>query len=244
MRMLATVLIGIVLAYCLLLVAACGFQDRLMYFPQSGRGDDPTPAVLRIPFEQLHFPTADGETLHGWFVPAPESRATVLLFHGNAGSIAHRLPWLPMFRELHLSALLFDYRGYGASTGKPSEEGTYADADAAWRWLTEAWKIPPERIVLIGESLGGAVAARLASRVRPAALVLHSAFTSVPDLAGEIYPFLPARMLARFRYDTRAALTDVRCPCWWYIAVATTSCRSRTASGCSTPPSRRRPSSN
>lgn len=210
--MLVTALLGILLTYGVLLVAACGFQNRLVYFPQAGRSGDPTPAALNLPFEEVRITTADGETLHGWFVPAPEARATVVLFHGNAGNIANRVLWLPMFRRLELSALLFDYRGYGASTGTPGEEGTYADADAAWRYLTESRRVPASRIVLVGESLGGAIAARLAVRRQPAALVLHSAFTSVPDLAAELYPLLPVRWLTRFRYDTRGALADIRCP--------------------------------
>ncbi|MCU0735243.1 MAG: alpha/beta hydrolase [Methylotetracoccus sp.] len=210
--MFSTALISIVLAYGLLLAAACGFQSRLVYFPLVGRNETLTPAALHLPFEEVQIATADGETLHGWFVPTPETRGTVLLFHGNAGNITHRVSWLPMFRQLRLDALLFDYRGYGASTGTPTEAGTYADAEAAWHHLTESRKIPAERIVLLGESLGGAIAAHLAARQTPGALVLHSAFTSVPDLAGEIYPFLPVRLLARFQYDTLAAVSAVRCP--------------------------------
>lgn len=210
--MFSTVLISVALAYAVLLAAACGLQNRLIYFPQVGRGDTLTPAALHLKFEEVRITTADGETLHGWFVPGPEARGVVLLFHGNAGSIAHRVSWLPMFRQLRLSALLFDYRGYGASTGAPTETGTYADADAAWRYLTESRTIPAERIVLLGESLGGAVAAHLAVRQTPGALVLHSAFTSVPDLASEIYPFLPVRLLTRFQYDTLGALKEINCP--------------------------------
>jgi fermentation-respiration switch protein FrsA (DUF1100 family) len=212
MKMLSTVLISVALAYAVLLAAACGLQSRLVYFPQVGRGDALTPAALQLIFEEVRITTADGQTLHGWFVPAPEARGTVLLFHGNAGNIAHRVSWLPMFRQLRLSALLFDYRGYGASTGTPTEAGTYADAEATWRYLTESRKIPAEQIVLLGESLGGAVAAHLAVRQTPAALVLHSAFTSVPDLGGDIYPFLPVRLLTRFQYDALATLRDVNCP--------------------------------
>lgn len=210
--MLASLLTGLALAYGLLLLAACGFQDRLLYFPQVGRANDMTPAALGIAFEELSIPTADGEHLHAWFIPAPEARATAVLFHGNAGNLSHRLPWLPMFRQLKLSTLLFDYRGYGTSTGKPSENGTYADADAIWRYLTDSRQIRADRIVLIGESLGGAIAAHQAARTEPAALVLHSAFTSIPDLAADLYPFLPARLLAGFDYDTRTALASIHCP--------------------------------
>jgi fermentation-respiration switch protein FrsA (DUF1100 family) len=210
--MLTTLATVLVLAYGALLLAACGFQNRLVYFPQAARSDDPTPSALRIDYEDVWIPTADGERLHGWFVPASQPRATAVLFHGNAGNLSHRLPWLPMFQQLHWSALLFDYRGYGTSSGKPSEDGTYADAAAVWRYLTQTRHIAADRLVLIGESLGGAIAAEQAARALPAALVLHSTFTSIPDLAAELYPFLPVRLLARFNYDTRRALLNTRCP--------------------------------
>jgi fermentation-respiration switch protein FrsA (DUF1100 family) len=212
MRLLGTLLVGLVLGYAVLAALLAVFQSRFIYFPEMGRQDRATPAQLALPFEEVRIATADGETLHGWFVPASDARATVLFLHGNAGSIVHRLDWLPMFQRLRLSALLVDYRGFGQSTGRPSEAGTHADADAAWRHLTEDRRIPPGRIVVFGESLGGAVAAQLAARVDPAALVLHSAFTSAPDLAADLYPFLPARLLTRYRYDTLDAVKALRCP--------------------------------
>lgn len=212
MRLLGTLLVGLVLGYVALAALLFIFQSRFIYFPEMGREDRATPAQLQLPFEEVRIATPDGEVLHGWFVPAPQARATVLFLHGNAGSIAHRLDWLPMFQRLRLSALLIDYRGYGASTGRPTEAGTYADAEAAWRHLIEDRRIPPGRIVIFGESLGGAVAAHLAARVNPAALVLHSAFTSAPDLAADLYPFLPVRLLTRFAYDTLGAVRVSHCP--------------------------------
>ena len=212
MRLLGTLLISIVLGYAALAALLFVFQSRFIYFPEIGRQDRATPAQLRLPYEDVRITTTDGENLHGWFVPAAQARAAVLFFHGNAGSIVHRLDWLPMFQQLRLSVLLVDYRGFGASTGSPSEAGTHVDAEAAWRFLTETRGIPAGRIVVMGESLGGAVAARLAARVHPAALVLHSAFTSAPDLAADLYPFLPARLLTRFDYNTLDAVMKLRCP--------------------------------
>ena len=212
MKLFGHIALGLLLGYAALAALLYVFQSRFVYFPEMGRADRATPAQLRLPYEEVRIATPDGEVLHGWFVPAPQSRATVLFLHGNAGSIAHRLDWLPLFQRLRLSALLVDYRGFGQSTGRPSEAGTHADAEAAWRHLTEARGIPAARIVVMGESLGAAVAARLAARVGPAALVLHSAFTSAPDLAADLYPFLPARWLTRYAYDTLAALRGLRCP--------------------------------
>jgi hypothetical protein len=212
MRLLGTLVTGLALGYAALAALLYVFQSRFIYFPEMGRQDRATPADLRLPFEEVRILTADGETLHGWFVPAPQARGTVLFLHGNAGSIVHRLEWLPMFQRLRLSILMVDYRGYGASTGGPSEAGTYADAEAAWRHLTETRHIPPGRIVVFGESLGGAVAAHLAARAKPAALVLHSTFSSAPDLAADLYPFLPVRLLTRFTYDTLGSVKASDCP--------------------------------
>ncbi|MBX3647379.1 MAG: alpha/beta hydrolase [Rhodocyclaceae bacterium] len=212
MRLLVTLLIGIALGYAALAALLYIFQSRFIYFPEMGRQDRATPAQLQLPFEEVRIATADGETLHGWHVPAADARATVLFFHGNAGSIVHRLDWLPMFQQLRLSVLLVDYRGFGASSGSPSEAGTYTDAEAAWRYLRESRRLPPDRIVVFGESLGGAVAAHLAARTEPAALVLHSTFTSAPDLAADLYPFLPARLLTRYAYDTLGSVRSIHCP--------------------------------
>lgn len=117
-----------------------------------------------------------------------------------------------MFKRLGYNTLLFDYRGYGQSGGTPSESGTYLDAQAAWRHLTGTQGIAPGRIVLFGESLGGAVAAWLAAREKPGLLVLASTFTSAPDLAAEIYPFLPIRWISGFEYNTLQSLQSVTCP--------------------------------
>jgi fermentation-respiration switch protein FrsA (DUF1100 family) len=187
-------------------------QDRLLYYPSMGRDLAATPARFGLAFEELAIRTEDGETLHAWWMPAKNARGTVLLFHGNAGNISHRLDYAAMFDRLGYSTLLLEYRGYGRSTGSPSEEGTYRDAAASWRWLTQTKGIAGTEIVLFGESLGGAVAAWLASRERPRALVLASTFTSVPDLASELYAFLPVRLLSRYQYNTLDALSRVDAP--------------------------------
>ncbi|MEO1249772.1 MAG: alpha/beta hydrolase, partial [Pseudomonadota bacterium] len=154
----------------------------------------------------------DGVTLDAWFVPAPDARGTLLFFHGNAGNISHRLESVRIFHELGLSTLIFDYRGYGQSEGTPSEQGTYTDALAAWRHLTEERAIPPSKIILFGRSMGAAVAAYLADQHTPAGLILESGFTSVPDMAAQIYPWLPVRLLARIGYPTAEYVSGVESP--------------------------------
>jgi fermentation-respiration switch protein FrsA (DUF1100 family) len=165
-----------------------------------------------LDFEEVWLDAGEGVRLHGWYVGREGAKAVALILHGNAGSIALRLDWLRMFHQLGYASFIVDYRGYGRSTGSPGEHGTYDDARRAWEYLTGIRGWNGHDVVLLGESLGGAVAAHLAARVRPRALVLHSAFTSVPDMAAQLYRFLPVRWLARFRYDTRAYLRTVQAP--------------------------------
>ena len=188
------------------------FQSHLVFYPGTGREMIATPAQMGLPYEDIHLKTPDGVSLHGWYISAGQSRGTVLFLHGNAGNISHRLDSIEMFHRLGYSTLIFDYRGYGNSGGTPTEQGTYRDAEAAWRYLTEQRRIPSCRVVLFGESLGGAVAAWLAAREKPATLVIASGFTSVPDLGQKLYPYLPVRWLARIRYDTRESLRAVTAP--------------------------------
>jgi fermentation-respiration switch protein FrsA (DUF1100 family) len=190
-------------------------QSSLVFLPEMDRGLRASPADISLPFTALKLATADGETIDGWFVPADakrEARALVIFFHGNAGNIGHRLEYLRMFHELGLATLIIDYRGYGRSSGSPSEQGTYLDAAAAWRHATQVLEFPAGRIVLFGESLGGGVAAQLASTGRPAALVLASTFTSVPDMGADLYPLLPVRLLARIHYNTLERLPQIKAP--------------------------------
>jgi fermentation-respiration switch protein FrsA (DUF1100 family) len=207
------VLVPVAGFYVLLLVALFLLQSCLIYHP-----DTPTRAIVATPqsiglaYEPVKIPTDDGLTLDAWFVPARNARGVLLFFHGNAGNISHRLQSIRLFNRLGLSTLILDYRGYGQSDGEPSEEGTYRDGQAAWRYLTERRGISPKKIVLFGRSLGGAIAAHAATQHQAGALILESAFTSVPDMAADIYWFLPVRWLTRFDYDTEAALASVTIP--------------------------------
>ncbi|RJF95077.1 alpha/beta hydrolase [Noviherbaspirillum saxi] len=198
--------------YIALLAVMFLLQGALIYFPDTGRQILRTPKDVGLDYEVVWLTTEDDVRIEAWFVPAPAPRGVALLAHGNAGNIGYRVDYARLFHRLGFSLLLLEYRGYGRSEGKPSEEGTYADARAAWRHLVMERGFPAERIVLVGESLGGAVVARLAVDQRPAALVLASSFVSVPELAAELYPWLPARRLARYRYDTLEALKRVSCP--------------------------------
>jgi fermentation-respiration switch protein FrsA (DUF1100 family) len=210
-------LLYILLAAVFLYAALAGYvyvmQPRLIFYPDMpGRTLEATPAAVGLAFEDVSLTTADGEQLHGWYVPHDAAHATLLFCHGNAGNISHRLDSILLFHELGLNVLIFDYRGYGRSSGTTSEQGTYRDADAAWQYLVGARGIPPQRVVLFGRSLGAAVASDLAVRTQPGAVILESAFTSVPDMAARLYPWLPVRWLASYRYDNAAKIRNISVP--------------------------------
>jgi uncharacterized protein len=189
-------------------------QPAMVYFPKGELAN--TPADIELPFREIFFHTRDHVRLCGWFVGQEHQKEmpVILFFHGNGGNISHRLESLSIFNRLHLNVFIIDYRGYGKSGGKPSEEGTELDALAAWNYLTKEEKIPANRIIIFGRSLGGAVAAQLATlpHINARALILESTFTSVPDVGAEMYPFLPVRLLSRFQYNTLERISEIHLP--------------------------------
>ena len=206
-------LTGLALGYAVLLAVLYVSQSGMLFLPDlPTRRLVGTPASLGLPFEEVHLTTEDGETLHGWYLPKPGADHTLLFCHGNAGNISHRMESLQIFHAMGLSVLIFDYRGYGQSTGTPSEAGTYRDVAAAWHHLVDGRGIAPDRIVLFGRSLGAGIAASLPELGRAAGLILESTFTSVPDLAAQLYPWLPVRWLSRYQYRTLARLPKIVIP--------------------------------
>jgi pimeloyl-ACP methyl ester carboxylesterase len=187
------------------------FERRFIYFP--ARDLPLTPRELGMSFEDVALTAEDGVRLHGWYLPTRGSRLTVLLSHGNAGNIADRLDRALLIQaRLGADVFLYDYRGYGRSQGSPDEEGTYRDARAAYAHLTGERHLGAERVVLFGESLGCAVAMQLALERPCRALVLESAFTSVPQMARVAYPFLPLAPFVRTRYDNLAKAPKLKVP--------------------------------
>jgi uncharacterized protein len=212
-KSLASALLWGVLLYGLVVAFIWFKQESMVFLPGiPSRQLVATPAEIGLGYEAPRIATADGEELDAWFLPAQDERAVLLFFHGNAGNISHRLDSLRIFNGLGLSVLILDYRGYGQSTGRPTEQGTYEDARAAWRHLVEERAVPAERIVLFGRSLGGAVATWLAVEHRPRGLIVESAFRSVPDLGAELYWFLPVRRLARLEYPVERLIGAVAAP--------------------------------
>jgi hypothetical protein len=195
------------LGICLLLFV---FQEKLIYIPYAEVKR--TPADVGIEYESLSLTTDDGETIAAWYVPAAESRATVLYSHGNGGNLGNRVRVVEDLHAMGLNVLIYDYHGFGDSTGEPGETETYADAMACWKWLTEGKGVPNTQIVVWGRSLGGGVAVWLATQVEPGALVLESSFTSIPDVGAVHYPWLPVRLANRHEYPSLERMDDVRSP--------------------------------
>ncbi|HVG17800.1 MAG TPA: alpha/beta hydrolase [Blastocatellia bacterium] len=203
-------------------------EDSFIYFP--AKFPEGQWAVENIParegefvpkIEDCKFMTSDGMKLHGWYCApwrklggnlAPVHADMVLLwFHGNAGNLSHRYDMIKMLMRIPVNVFIIDYRGYGKSEGAPSEEGLYADARAAWDYLTGGRGVPPERVIIFGKSLGGVPAIDLAGRVKAAGLIVQSSFTSAADMAAAILPIYP-RFFLRTKMDSKRKIASVACP--------------------------------
>ncbi|MCL1875043.1 MAG: alpha/beta hydrolase [Synergistaceae bacterium] len=143
-----------------------------------------TPDMGGFDYENVYFAASDSVKINGWYVNCENSRGTVLFFHGNAGNISHRGDTIRIFNSLGMSVFIIDYRGYGESKGSPSINGVGQDALAAWNWLVSEKRIPAQKILIFGRSLGGAVAVELMKHVRPKAAILESTFSALSDMAG------------------------------------------------------------
>jgi fermentation-respiration switch protein FrsA (DUF1100 family) len=185
--------------------------NALLFAPRAELVRTPADAGLR--HEELAVDTEDGERLHGWWMPAPRrpALAHVLFLHGNAGNIGNRVVDAQLLVEEGFDVLLVDYRGYGRSTGRPTEAGTLRDARAALRVLRGRSGVDPARIVYHGESLGGAVAIALALESPPAGLVVRSTFADIPTLARLHYRLIP-RFLVPDAYPSVRRIATLRCP--------------------------------
>ncbi len=175
------------------------FEKSLVYQPA------PFPANIHgdIPVEDVHFQSADGTQLHGWLIEHPNPRAVALFCHGNAGNIASRAATLWLLNQRHgLTVMTFDYRGYGQSEGKPNEAGVLRDATAARAWLAKRTGVAESDILLMGRSLGGAVAVDLAANGGARGLVLASTFTSIPDVGAHHMPWALPHLMMTQRFNS------------------------------------------
>lgn len=200
--------------YLAVLVGLLALENVLLY-PGAvfDRSDKPPPADLAV--QDVWFETGH-ERIHGWFLTPPgwePSRGAILLSHGNGRNLSALGGKASRWRDqLGYAVLLYDYPGYGRSTGTASEAGCYRAGEAAYGWLVGERRVPEERVILMGHSLGGAIATELATRHDAELLVLHGAFTSFPDMAQHRFPMFPGRYLVRNRMDNEHKVGDVRCP--------------------------------
>ena len=185
-------------------------QAKMVFYPT--RTIEATPSDAGLAYEDVWLRTADGVRLNGWFIPAGSPRGVALFFHGNGGNLGHRIDTFRILHRLGFSTFMIDYRGYGRSEGTLSENGTYHDAEAAWRYLTDRRGIDPSQIVVMGRSLGGVFSAYLASRFTPAGAVIESSLTSVTDIGSAMYPLMPVRRLSRIHYPTIDFIAKACCP--------------------------------
>lgn len=166
-------------------------------------------------YEDVYLTSKQGIKIHGWYIQHPDhaikKRKTLLFFHGNAGNISHRKESIEIFYQLGLNVLIIDYRGYGQSQGEPTEQGLYDDAKLAWHYLTESG-VSPKTIVIFGRSLGGAVAAKLATEVTPDSLILESTFTSVRAMSRDMLPIINWFVYIRYKFNTLDIIKKVNCP--------------------------------
>ena len=182
-------------------------EKALVYTPSCCRVGNWQPTGLT--FEDAWFVAADGTRLHGWYVPHPQPRAVVLFCHGNGGNVAMCAEVLRLLHDrVAVTVMGFDYRGYGRSEGTPSEAGLLADARAARAWFARRAGITENQIVLMGRSLGGAVAVDLAAADGARGLVLESTFTSMPEVARTTIPWLPVRDLMRTKFNSLAKIRN------------------------------------
>jgi hypothetical protein len=194
-------------AIALLAVMVRAIESRFAFFPSPG--ETTTPDEFGIAYQRVSLTAAGGVTLRGWSMPHPSPRARILYFHGNGGNLS---VWAPILAGIHRRGYTlhaFDYRGYGASTGRPSERGLYRDVDAAVEW---PWPGPSAPLVYWGRSLGATMAAYAAAKRPPHGLILESGFTDARSLLRGSPPMAFLSLFSSYRFPTAGWLENVRCP--------------------------------
>lgn len=185
-------------------------ENHLVFYPVSRMAAGPKD--LHLSCKEVSFLAQDGTRLRGWLFPLPGAAPVVVYFHGNAENISHCLEFAQNLLAQGIEVFLVDYRGYGKSEGAPSEHGIYLDGDAAYRYLAEEEKYPPERIVLFGRSLGGSVAIEVSRKREIRVLIVESAFTSTRDMAKTMFPFCLFYPILPVHYDSIGKIAAIRAP--------------------------------
>ncbi len=199
-----------ILVGAFILSACTSFIESQIFFPD--RQIIITPYQRGLAYEDVLFETSDKVTINGWFIPAEKEAPYFLFFHGNAGNISHRIDNLILLNRIGLNVFIFDYRGYGKSTGKISEEGFYLDAEAAYQYTAKRASENNNPIIVFGRSLGAVAAVHIAAAKKCSGVILESALTNLEDMAAYHYPipFLPR--LLKERFNTIATIKRLRRP--------------------------------
>ena len=193
------ILIALLFLLCLFFILVRYLESAGVFFPSR---DIPVgPQILELPCEDIYFQTQDGIRINAWLFKNPDAKSTLIFAHGNAGNMSDRLLKVRVFYEFGLNVFIFDYRGYGKSEGRPSEQGIYLDAQGAYDYLQSRQDINMNNIILYGASLGGVVVVNLATCRKAALLVVESSITHARDMARIIYPFVPAVFLS-LKFDS------------------------------------------
>ncbi len=200
-------LVVIYIAFCVVLFF---IQKRMIFFP--GRELTITPAELGKQYRDIWFISSDGTRINGWLMEPAEVKGNIVVCHGNAGNVSNRADTFRIFEELGYRTLIFDYRGYGLSEGKPDEDGLYDDGTAAVEFFCKEFDLEPGDLIYFGRSLGSAVALEIALRRPPAALVIESAFTSTTDMGGMFRYLAPLSLIVTQKFDNKGKISRLAVP--------------------------------
>ncbi len=211
-RFIGRLVVAAVAAILIWTVLIMIFEDRFIFFPTAYPGGYYRDAGSVPNLEDCWFTAEDGVKLHGWFAPADKPIATLVMAHGNAGNISHRLPIIKALRDIGFNVFMFDYRGYGRSEGSPDEEGVYRDGRAAFDYVVGRADVDSSHTVLFGTSLGGAVVVDVATHRLAAGLILESTFSSAKDVARVAYPFLPVQFFLRAKFNSDEKIRSLHIP--------------------------------
>lgn len=210
LKMLLWIPVGLIGVYLAVTLYIYFNQDKMVFYPIENFSM--LPHQVGLSYEDVEIKMDENTIIHGWFFPSGDSTNSkaVLLCHGNAGNISNRLETAQYLHDLGVAVFMFDYRGYGKSTGEPTEEGVYLDGIACLNWLNEAKQFVDEDIIIFGRSLGGAVAVELAGRVNSGGLVVESSFTTIGDLGQKLFPLFPIKTLIRYSFNSEEKIADLK----------------------------------
>ncbi len=211
-RMLWIAIATVAAFYIIVCIYIYFVQDNMVFYPT----DDiaVTPEEVHLQYEEIFLKAGEKDSICAWFFSKEINyltHKTIIFADGNAGNMSYRLESVLFLNQIGANVLMFDYRGYWKSSGKPTENATYEDAMACYNWLIDVKGFKPENIIIFGRSLGGAVAVDLATKVKCGGLIVESSFTSAPEMAAHVFPFFPVRFLSKYKFDSINKIKNVNC---------------------------------